>query len=1081
MAGQIVNGSTPETDREVLMQLRSFLMSENKIIRGPYAEWSGRSLSHCGWPEIKCSNGRVTGINLSRCSISGFMFGNYSALTELLELDLSKNTIGGVIPADLNGCSKLTYLNLSNNIIEGQLNLTGLKSIKVLDLTGNRLSGDIQSNFPAICNNLVTFNISSNNFTGRIDNCFEECSALKHLDLSSNNFSGQLWQGFPRLETFSVSENNFTGELRSDIFIRGCNLTLMDLSGNFFYGNLTSEIANCRGLVSLILWGNKFTGFVPREIGSLSNLTVFNIGSNKFFRDIPQSLLDCKKLSFLDMSKNGFGGDIQGIFGRFVQVKFLVLHGNSYTGGLRSSGIMGLPNISRLDLSYNNFTTELPKELSGMKSLKFLILAHNQFTGRIPVEFGNLPNLQALDLSYNNLNGTIPKSLGKIKTLLWLMLADNFLTGEIPPEIGDCGSLLWLNLANNQLSGKFPPELTNIGLNVAPTFELNRRGMDVQAWSGECLTMRRWLPADYPPFSFVFTILTRKSCQNLWDQLLKGHGVFQICSGGDSNVRSLQISGYVQISGNQLTGEIPPEIGKMQNFSMLHVGMNQLSGKLPSEIQRLPLVVLNITDNRFSGEVPSDLGNLKCLMNLDLSYNNFSGVFPSSLNNLHDLNKFNISYNPLISGVLPTTGQLATFERESFFGDPLLYVPLLHNGSNKGNQGRPRGMARKQISMPVFLVFIVLTLAFIVCALLSIIICVIAKKPENPPEFLLEDNKGRHDIASSSSGSSPHSSDSVTIIRLDKTAFTYPDIVKATGNFSEERIVGKGGFGVVYYGVLPCGREIAVKKQQREGLEGEREFHAEMKVLSSTDIGWPHPNLVTLYGWCLNGSEKLLVYEFMEGGTLEDILIDRTRLTWRRRIEAAIGVARALVFLHHECYPAIVHRDVKASNVMLDREGTAHVTDFGLARVVGAGDSHVSTIVAGTVGYVAPEYGHTWHATTKGDVYSFGILAMELATARRAVDGGEECLIEWARRVFGDGRHGFSRMVPVSVIGVGSTEGAQEMCELLKIGLRCTAEAPQARPNMKEVLLMLYKIQSTILKIGQEPLDRFGGRKSDCE
>ncbi|KAF9626475.1 hypothetical protein IFM89_034409 [Coptis chinensis] len=1062
MAGQVVSGNTPETDREVLLQLKSFLLSQNKVNRGRYVRWGDTNSNPCDWPDITCNNERVTRIYLSNCNMSGNMFGNFSALTELTDLDLSANTIGGVIPDDLNGCSKLKHLNLSHNILEGEFNLTGLNSLEALDLTVNRLVGEVQLSFPAMCQNLILLNISSNRFKGKIDNCFNDCPALQYLDLSSNNFTGQLWLGFPRLQEFSVSENNLTGELLTSTFPQGCNLKVLDLSENHFYGQVPEQIANCISLSSLVLWGNNFTGRVPASIGSLSNLEVLVLGKNKFFKEVPESLLNCSNLSFLDMSRNGFGGDIQEIFGRFMQVKYLVLHSNSYTGGIHTSGILKLGNVSRLDLSYNNFSTAIPVEFSNMSSLKYLYLAHNQFTGNIPFEFGNLSGLQALDLSYNMLTGAIPPTLGKLSSLLWLMLANNSLTGEIPPEIGNCGSLLWLNLANNQLSGKIPPQLPNIGINITSTFLLNRQSKEGPAGSGECLAMRRWLPADYPPFSFVYTLLTRKSCRSLWNKLLKGYGVFQICLGG-STVRTLQISGYVQLSGNQLSGEVPPEVGRMQNFSLLHLGMNNFSGKLPREIVRMPLVVLNISHNAFSGEIPSELGTVKCLQNLDLSFNNFSGVFPTSLNNLTELSKFNVSYNPLISGVIPLTGQLATFERDSFLGDPLLQILSLRNNSGAGTPSitNAGGKSRKPTSMAAFLVFLILTFTLLVCGLLSFIFCLVAKQPAGPPGFLLEDTKYRHDIASSSCGSSPLLSDSIKIIRLDKTAFTYFDILKATRNLSEERIIGKGGFGTVYHGMLPDGREIAVKKLQREGPEGEREFHAEMEVLSSTDIGWPHANLVTLYGWCLNGSQKLLVYEYMEGGSLEDLLTDRMRLTWRRRIEVAIGVARALVFLHHECYPAIVHRDVKASNVLLDREGTAHVTDFGLARVVGAGESHVSTIVAGTVGYVAPEYGHTWHATTKGDVYSFGILAMELATARRAVDGGEECLLEWARRVIGDnGRQGLSLVVPVLVLGHGLTEGAEEICELLKIGLRCTAEAPQARPNMKEVLLMLIKISN---------------------
>ncbi|KAK7265832.1 hypothetical protein RJT34_33456 [Clitoria ternatea] len=344
---------------------------------------------------------------------------------------------------------------------------------------------------------------------------------------------------------------------------------------------------------------------------------------------------------------------------------------------------------------------------------------------------------------------------------------------------------------------------------------------------------------------------------------------------------------------------------------------------------------------------------------------------------------------------------------------------------------------------------------------LSIIVCVLVKSPSEEPGYLLRDTKQWHD--SSSSGSSPWMSDTVKVIRLDKTAFTHDDILKATSSFSEERVIGKGGFGTVYKGVFSDGRQVAVKKLQREGLEGEKEFKAEMEVLSGRGFGWPHPNLVTLYGWCLNGSEKILIYEYIEGGSLEDVVSDKTRLTWRRRLEVAIDVASALVYLHHECYPPIVHRDVKASNVLLDKDGKAKVTDFGLARVVNVGDSHVSTMVAGTVGYVAPEYGQTWQATTKGDVYSFGVLVMELATGRRAVDGGEECLVEWARRVMGRGRHhhGLSRSVPVLLMGSGLVGGAEEMAELLRIGVKCTGEAPQIRPNMKEVLAMLIKIYNS--------------------
>ncbi|XP_019438628.1 PREDICTED: probable LRR receptor-like serine/threonine-protein kinase At1g74360 isoform X1 [Lupinus angustifolius] len=1058
----VVAGDSLDTDKQVLLMLKSYLNNQTAADQGRYINWNNSSTNPCEWPGISCTNMRVVGVDLSSNYITGNIFANFSMLTELTYLDLSSNTLSGEIPQDLRQCHKLLHLNLSHNILAGELNLTGLTSLQTLDLSTNRMVGELGLNFPSNCDNLVTLNVSSNNLTGRIDtNVFDQCVKLKYLDLSTNNLTGGIWMEFARLRSFSVAENHLSGTIPSEAFPAGnCNLEDLDLSQNGFVGDAPKGVANCKSLTILNLSSNHFNGSIPVEIGYISGLSALYLGNNSFSRDIPDTLLNLTNLVFLDLSRNRFGEDIQDIFGKLKQVNFLLLHTNSYTGGLNSSGILKLPNIVRLDLSFNNFSGPLPVEISQLSSLKYLMLSYNHFSGPIPHEFGNMLRLQALDIGSNNLSGRIPPSLGNLTSLLWLMLANNSLTGEIPPELGNCSSLLWLNLAYNKLSGRFPSELSKIGRNATPTFEANRKGVRIIAGSGECLAMRRWLPADYPPFSFVYSILTRKNCRSLWDKLLKGYGLFPFCTPG-SSYSLPQISGYVQLTGNQLSGEVPSDIGAMVNFSMLHLGFNNFSGEFPPVMGSMPLVVLNMTRNKLSGELPLEIGNWKCMMNLDLSCNNFSGMFPTTLSKLHELNKFNISYNPFISGPVPSTGQFATFGRDSYFGDPLLILPnfIDANITNDKNITNHNNDKKRRTKLSVILVFLAIALAFMIFGILTIIVCVKVKRPSLEPLYILRDTKQWND--SSSSGSSPWLSDTVKVIRLDKTAFTHDDILKATCSFSEDRIIGKGGFGTVYKGVFPDGRVVAVKKLQREGLEGEKEFRAEMEVLCGHGFGWPHPNLVTLYGWCLNGSEKILVYEYIEGGSLEDLVTDRTRFTWRRRLEVSINVARALVYLHHECYPSIVHRDVKASNVLLDKDGKAKVTDFGLARVVGAGDSHVSTMVAGTVGYVAPEYGQTWQATTKGDVYSFGVLVMELATGRRAVDGGEECLVEWGKRVMGYGRHhhGFSsHAIPAFVMGIGLVGGAGEMAELLRIGVKCTAEAPQARPNMKEVLAMLVRI-----------------------
>ncbi|KAL0683400.1 hypothetical protein Bca4012_050248 [Brassica carinata] len=593
-----VTGDSMDSDREVLLSFKSYLESWNLTERGKYNEWETEKQDVCQWPGITCTpeRSRITGINLRDSTISGPLFGNFSALTQLAFLDLSNNTIGGSIPDDLNRCHNLKHLNLSLNIIEGELSFSGLSNLEVLDLSVNQIAGDIHSTFPTLCNRLVVANLSTNNFSGRIDDIFIECRYLKHVDLRYNRFSGEIWSGFRRLVKFSVSGNRLSGNISASMFRGNCTLQVLDLSGNGFVGEFPGQVSNCQNLNVLDLWGNNFTGNIPAEIGSISSL-----------------------------------------------------------------------RETTLEESYRNIREVHSSRVSS--SVWELI----RWSGDIPRKYGNMPRLQALDLSFNRLTGSIPASFGKLTSLLWLMLANNSLSGEIPREIGNCSSLLWLNVANNQLSGGFHPELTKMGSNPFPTFEVNRRTMDnTISGSGECLVMRRWIPAEFPPFIFGLESLTKRSCRTLWNHVLKGKCIFPVCPTG-SIVGPLDVSGYLQLSGNKLSGEVKANISQMKKLSMLHLGFNEFEGKLPIEIGLLPLAFLNLTRNKFSGQIPKEIGNIYNLQNLDLSSNNFSGNFPTSLNDLSAMSKFNISYNPLITGVIPSTGELTTFEKDSFLGNPLLH------------------------------------------------------------------------------------------------------------------------------------------------------------------------------------------------------------------------------------------------------------------------------------------------------------------------------------------------------------------------------------------------------------------------
>lgn len=296
------------------------------------------------------------------------------------------------------------------------------------------------------------------------------------------------------------------------------------------------------------------------------------------------------------------------------------------------------------------------------------------------------------------------------------------------------------------------------------------------------------------------------------------------------------------------------------------------------------------------------------------------------------------------------------------------------------------------------------------------------------------------------------------------------DLVKATRNFSPDLIVGDGSFGLVYKANLPTGVTVAVKKLGADAFQGYREFRAEMETLGKIR----HENIVKFFGYCATGTDRILIYEFIEKGSLDQWLYDmsstqndtstiRFPLSWSTRVNIIKGVAKGLAYLHNLNIP-IIHRDIKASNILLDADFEAHIADFGLARRIEDSHSHVSTQVAGTMGYMPPEYfyGATL-ATVNGDVYSFGILMIEIATSRRPSwpikdenqKGKEIRLVEWAAKRVSENRE--MEMLDAGISKEGLKES--EVLEFFKIATFCTAETPKLRPTMNEVVKLLNKIQ----------------------
>ncbi|KAF5742971.1 proline-rich receptor-like protein kinase PERK1 isoform X2 [Tripterygium wilfordii] len=321
-----------------------------------------------------------------------------------------------------------------------------------------------------------------------------------------------------------------------------------------------------------------------------------------------------------------------------------------------------------------------------------------------------------------------------------------------------------------------------------------------------------------------------------------------------------------------------------------------------------------------------------------------------------------------------------------------------------------------------------------------------------PPQPFISSSGG------SGSGSEvPYQSPSPGIgLSFSKSTFTYEELARATDGFSDANLLGQGGFGYVHRGVLPNGKEVAVKQLKAGSGQGEREFQAEVEIISRVH----HKHLVSLVGYCITGSQRLLVYEFVPNNTLEFHLHGKGRPTmdWPTRLRIALGSAKGLAYLHEDCHPKIIHRDIKAANILLDFKFEAMVADFGLAKLSSDANTHVSTRVMGTFGYLAPEYASSGKLTDKSDVFSFGVMLLELITGRRPVDSSqsfmEDSLVDWARplltRALEEGN--FDSLVDPKL---QNNYNQNEMARMVACAAACVRHSARRRPRMSQIVRAL--------------------------
>ncbi|RWR96408.1 receptor-like protein kinase HSL1 [Cinnamomum micranthum f. kanehirae] len=939
-----------------------------------------------------------------------------------LSMDDSSQALSNWNPKDSNPCNWFGVTcdtSLSSSVVS-------------LDLTNANLSGG----FPTVlCRlpHLSFLSFSYNYLNGSLPSSISTCKSLRHLDLSQNLLVGPLPPSFsslPNLLYLDLSANNLSGPIPPS-FAAFPKLESISLVANLLNGTVPPFLSRVSSLKQLNLSYNPFDpSEIPAEYGNLTQLEILWLANCNLVGSIPPTIGSMKNLTDLDLSLNSLTGVIPDSLTLLVNVVQIELYNNSLYGSL-PAGMAGMKSLRRFDASMNRLEGEIPHELCALP-LESLNLYENRLEGELPASIAKSPNLYELRLFSNGLSGNLPAELGRNSPLLWVDLSDNLFSGVIPENICGMGALEELLLIGNSLSGGIPASLGDCR-------SLTRVRLGGNQLSGEVPAGFWGLPhvslIELSGNSFSGEISPRISSALNLSLLLISNNRFT----GMIPTEIGYLGNLVEFSGNDnlLNGSVPATIANLTHLGKLDLHNNQLSGTLPSEIRLLKkLSELNLADNEFSGRIPREIGELPVLNYLDLSGNSLSGEIPIEMQNLK-LNSFNLSNNHLWGKIPPLYAN--ALYRESFLGNPGLCSNLIGLCPNPhGGEGRSHSL--------IWLLRSIFILAGLV--LVVGVGCFF---------------KRYWDFKQAKSGSERLK---WTLTSFHKLGFSEYEILDC---LDEDNVIGTGASGKVYKAILSNGEVVAVKKLWGVVKKGDIEdgyekknrvrddgFEAEVSTLGKIR----HKNIVKLWCCCTTSDSKLLVYEYMPNGSLGDLLHSSKGglLDWPTRLGIALDAAEGLSYLHHDCVPPIVHRDVKSNNILLDGDFGARVADFGVAKMVeapGSGPNSMS-VIAGSCGYIAPEYAYTLRVNEKSDIYSFGVIILELVTGKRPVDPdyGEKDLVKWVYVTLE--QKGIDHVIDPKL----DICFKEEICKILSIGLLCTSPLPINRPTMRRVVKMLLDIRA---------------------
>ncbi|PSR93231.1 Leucine-rich repeat receptor-like protein kinase [Actinidia chinensis var. chinensis] len=679
-------------------------------------------------------------------------------------------------------------------------------------------------------------------------------------------------------------------------------------------------------------------------------------------------------------------------------------------GGRITEKIGQLQALRKLSLHDNFIGGQIPSSLGFIPNLRGVQLFNNRFSGSIPPSIGSCPLLQTLDFSNNSLTGEIPVSLANSTKLFRLNLSFNLLSGSIPISLTHSPNLIFFSLQYNNLSGQIPDSWGGNGTEKRGSFQIQSLTLDHNLFSGP-------IPASLGKLS------------------------------------ELQ---ELSLSNNQINGTIPDQIWNLSRLKTLDLSNNDISGSLPLSLSNLSsLTVLNLRRNRLTGHIPATVGNISTLTQLDLAYNNLSGEIPSSLGDLPNLSSFNVSYNNL-SGPVPIKLS-QKFNSSSFVGNLQLCG---YSASNpcpplSPPPQKPKNRRRRLSTKDIILIAAgaLLTVLLLLCCIL--LCCLIRKRSDSKAKD--GEASGRRGpekggAAAAGGGEAEASGEAGgKLVHFDgPITFTADDLLCATAE-----IMGKSTYGTVYKATLEDGSQVAVKRLREKITKGQREFETEVNMLGNIR----HPNLLALRAYYMGPKgEKLLVFDYMPKGSLASFLHARepdTPINWPTRMRIAQGTARGLLYLHTQVN--IIHGNLTSSNVLLDEVTNAKISDYGLSRLMTAAANSNVIATAGALGYRAPELSKLKKANTKTDVYSLGVIILELLTGKspgEAVNGVD--LPRWVASIVKE--EWTNEVFDLELMRDASTIG-DELLNTLKLALHCVDPSPAARPEVQQVLQQLEEIR----------------------